>query len=119
MTDDDDEGNDAKYEVMSRLVAYTSSQAHSSVQKAAMLSATRIRLMSVKEEDGFAMHAEALEEQIKQDRNKGLIPLIVVATLGTTNTCAFDDLQTIGRICKILKFNQTKQQKNQCLKVFI
>ncbi|XP_017488202.1 PREDICTED: aromatic-L-amino-acid decarboxylase-like [Rhagoletis zephyria] len=100
VTDADDEGNEAKYEVMSRLVAYTSSQAHSSVQKAAMLSATRIRLLPVDEANGLSLDADVLAKTIEQDRRKGLIPFIVIATLGTTNTCAFDNLQTIGPVCK-------------------
>ncbi len=85
---------------MSRLVAYTSSQAHSSVQKAAMLSATRIRLLPVDEANGLSLDADVLAKTIEQDRRKGLIPFIVIATLGTTNTCAFDNLQTIGPVCK-------------------
>lgn len=90
--------NEAKFGVMSRLVAYTSSQAHSSVEKAAMLSATRIRSLPVL--DDFSMDPEALARQIEKDLDKNLIPFLVIATTGTTNTCAFDDLEAIGRICK-------------------
>lgn len=39
--------------------------------------------------------AEAMAEDIAQ----GLIPCYVVATLGTTGTCAFDCLEELGPIC--------------------
>lgn len=41
-----------------------------------------------------------LEEAIKKDKEKGLIPCYVVANLGTTPTCAFDNLEEFGRICQ-------------------
>ena len=93
----DDQNNEAKYSIMSRMVAYTSSQAHSSVEKAALLSATRIRMIST--DTDLAMNASALRTQIKTDKQNGFIPLIVICTLGTTNTCSFDNLHPIGEIC--------------------
>lgn len=94
MTDDE---ADVKYNLLSRLVAYTSSQSHASVEKAALLSATRVR--PIRTRDDHSMDGEALRAQIEADKQKGLVPSIVIATLGTTNTCAFDDLVEIGRIC--------------------
>lgn len=41
---------------------------------------------------------EKLEEAIKKDLADGLIPFYVVATLGTTNSCAFDRLDEIGPV---------------------
>ncbi|KAJ6223277.1 hypothetical protein RDWZM_001822 [Blomia tropicalis] len=90
--------DEAKYDILSRLVAYTSCQSHSSVEKASLLSATRLRMIASNEQMG--MDVNALRSQILVDRNHGLIPFIVIATLGTTNTCAFDDLQSIGILCK-------------------
>lgn len=108
----DDEQNDAKYSLMSRLVAYTSSQAHSSVEKAALLSATRTRMMPT--DADLAMDGDALQAQIEADKRKGLIPFIVIATLGTTNTCAFDNLRTIGQICThfMLLFGGSRKKAN-------
>lgn len=94
----DDENNDKRYNILSRLVAYASSQSHSSVEKAAMLSATRIRLLPIN--DDFSMNVDSLRYQIKLDRERGLIPSIVIATTGTTTTCAFDNLDQIGIICE-------------------
>ncbi|KPM04791.1 Pyridoxal-dependent decarboxylase-like protein [Sarcoptes scabiei] len=95
---DADDDSNQRHQILSRLVAYTSDQSHSSVEKAAMLSATRIRLMPSSAID-LSLDAEELRKKIVQDRERGLIPLIVIATLGTTNTCAFDDLEKIGTIC--------------------
>lgn len=94
---DDENVNDARYNLMSRLIAYTSSQSHSSVEKAAMLSATRIRALPTNSDLG--LDARALKRQIEADKARNQIPFIVIATLGTTNTCAFDNLEEIGQIC--------------------
>jgi len=88
-----------RYEIMSRMIAYTSNQSHSSVEKAAMLAAIRLRSIPVNPED-LSMNTSELRKAIERDLEKGLLPMIVVATLGTTNTCAFDDLRAIGEICE-------------------
>ncbi|MEV7425291.1 pyridoxal-dependent decarboxylase [Streptomyces sp. NPDC091212] len=46
------------------------------------------------------MDPEALRGRIAADRRDGAVPAIVVATVGTTNTCAVDPLAEIGRICR-------------------
>jgi len=84
-----------------KLVAYTSSQAHSSIEKdvqIAGLGRDNLRLIEVDEK--FAMRPEALARQIVQDRQAGLIPSFVCATIGTTSSNAMDPLQAIGRICR-------------------
>ncbi|OTF78115.1 hypothetical protein BLA29_009077, partial [Euroglyphus maynei] len=99
--DDDDYYSDSdskRYDLLGRMVAYTSNQSHSSVEKAAMLSATRIRLIPVNDSD-LSMNVDILQQRIVADLQRGLIPTIVIATLGTTNTCAFDDLYRIGQLC--------------------
>jgi aromatic-L-amino-acid/L-tryptophan decarboxylase len=87
-----------------RLVAYTSNQAHSSLEKAAMVSGVgtdNLRLITV--DDNFAMRPEVLAKQIEEDRKAGLTPFFVSATLGTTSSNAFDPLPTIGEICRTNK----------------
>src|SRR5450631_206129 len=84
-----------------KLVAYTSSQAHSSIEKAvqiAGLGRNQLRLIEVDEK--FAMRPEALARQIEADRRSGLIPCFVCATVGTTSSNAMDPLEQIGRICR-------------------
>ena len=82
------------------LVAYTSNQAHSSLEKAAMVSGIgtdNLRLVEV--DECFAMRPDALAEQIEQDRKDGRTPFFVSATVGTTSSNALDPLPTIGKIC--------------------
>lgn len=84
-----------------RLVAYASSQAHSSIEKAvkiAGLGRENLRLVAV---DGrFAMLPDKLAQQIEQDRGAGLTPCFVCATVGTTSSNAIDPLSEIGQICR-------------------
>lgn len=84
-----------------KLVAYTSSQAHSSIEKAvriAGIGAQNLHLIEV--DDKFAMRPEKLAQQIRQDREKGLVPCFVTATVGTTSSNAIDSVAEIGRICR-------------------
>lgn len=84
-----------------RLVAYTSTQAHSSVEKAvkiAGLGRQNLRLIEV--DETFAMRPEALARQIEADRRAGLVPCFVCATVGTTSSNAMDPLRAIGEICQ-------------------
>jgi aromatic-L-amino-acid decarboxylase len=82
-------------------VAYTSSQAHSSIEKdvqIAGLGRENLRLIEV--DKNFAMRADALSRQIEHDRRAGLIPCFVCATVGTTSSNAIDPVAEIGRICR-------------------
>lgn len=47
-----------------------------------------------------ALRGESLRKAIEKDVAAGLIPCAVLATLGTTATCAFDNLTEIGPLCK-------------------
>ena len=84
-----------------RLIAYASTQAHSSIEKAvkiAGIGSENLRLIDV--DDTFALSPDALEEQIKKDRQAGFTPFFVCATVGTTSSNAMDPLPEIGRICR-------------------
>ena len=84
-----------------KLVAYTSTQAHSSIEKAVKIAGLGVQNLRLIEVDaGFAMQPEALARQIEKDRRAGLIPCFVSATVGTTSSNALDPLPEIGRICK-------------------
>ena len=87
--------------VRSRLAAYTSTQAHSSVTKAARIAGIgedNLRLIEV--DRNFAMNPAALEKRIKEDRASGLTPAFVCATVGTTSSTAVDPIARIGEICR-------------------
>ncbi|MFZ2488229.1 MAG: aminotransferase class V-fold PLP-dependent enzyme [Anaerolineae bacterium] len=84
-----------------RLIAYTSSQTHSSVEKAvkiAGLGSAQLRLIAV--DDDFAMRPDALAAQIAADRAVGLTPCFVCANVGTTSSNAMDPVRAIGEICR-------------------
>ena len=84
-----------------KLVAYTSSQAHSSLEKGAQIAGIgRDNLRLIEVDENFAMRPEALARQIEQDRTAGLIPFFVCATVGTTSSNAMDPVPEIGRICR-------------------
>jgi aromatic-L-amino-acid decarboxylase len=72
-------------------------QSNSSVEKAGLLGSMPMRLLET-DKDG-RMTGPILAKAIAEDLAKGLIPCYVVATLGTTGTCAFDCLETLGPIC--------------------
>ncbi len=82
-----------------RLVAYCSTQTHSSVEKAmkiAGLGSDNLRQIPV---DGdFAMRPDALERQIAADVKAGLVPCFICATVGTTSSNAIDPVREIARI---------------------
>src|SRR5580704_215804 len=83
------------------LVAYTSTQAHSSIEKDVKIAGIGRRNLRLIDVDArFAMRPELLEKQIEEDKRAGKIPFIVCATTGTTSSLAFDPLEEIGRICK-------------------
>ncbi|XP_072019896.1 aromatic-L-amino-acid decarboxylase-like [Amphiura filiformis] len=84
--------------ICSRLVAYCSDQAHSSVEKNCMIAMMRLRKLP--SDDNLSLRGDTLREAFKQDREKGLIPFYVCVTLGTTGACSFDNLAEIGDVCK-------------------
>src|ERR1700693_5259548 len=74
-----------------RLVAYVSTQTHSSLEKAVMMAGMgtdNLRLIEV--DENFAMRPDALARQIEADRRAGLTPCLVCATVGTTSSNAVD-----------------------------
>jgi len=81
------------------LVVYTSTQAHSSIEKAALLAGfgrEYVRALDVDEE--FRLRVIDLEQAIRRDREAGLRPCAVVATTGTTATTAMDPIEPIAAI---------------------
>ena len=84
----------------SRLRAYTSTQAHSSVAKAAGIAGVgRVNLRAVAVDGDYAMRPDDLRRQIEADRAAGLLPFFVVATIGTTSSTALDPIRAIGEVC--------------------
>ncbi|XP_069814627.1 aromatic-L-amino-acid decarboxylase isoform X3 [Dendropsophus ebraccatus] len=84
-------------EIVSRMVAYSSDQAHSSVERAGLISG--VRMKKIPSDENFVLCGEAVKKALEKDRAEGLIPVFVCATLGTTPSCSFDNLMELGPIC--------------------
>ena len=85
----------------SKLVAYATSQAHSSIEKGLRIAGIGTAQTRIVAHDAeFAMVPESLTEQIAADRAAGLVPFWVCATRGTTSTLAFDPVPAIGSIAR-------------------
>ena len=85
------------------LVAYTSTQAHSSIEKAVRIAGLgRANLRLIEVDESYAMRPQALEAAIQEDREAGRWPCFVSATVGTTSSHAVDPIRAIGEICRQL-----------------
>ena len=84
---------------LGNLVAYVSSQTHSSLEKAikiAGIGKNNLRMIGV--DENLAIRSDLLESAIQADLQVGLIPFFVCATVGSTSTNAMDPLTEIGMI---------------------
>ena len=82
-------------------MVYVSSQAHSSVEKAALLAGFgRENLRVIPVDAQFDMRPDALASAILEDRAAGREPCAIVATCGSTATTAFDPLADIARVAR-------------------
>ena len=84
-------GDDASR--IARLTVYASDQTHSSAIRAAWVAGVprpNVRLLAC--DAAFRLPVDRLADAIARDRAQGLIPLMIVANGGTTNTGAVDPL---------------------------
>jgi len=84
-----------------RLTAYTTSQAHSSVEKGlriAGIGTDRIRIID--HDDHYAMRPEVLAAAIEADVQGGFVPFFVCSTHGTTSSMAFDPTPAVADVCE-------------------
>ena len=85
----------------SRLVAYASAHAHSSIEKGLRIAGIgTAQLRTVDSDAAFAMRPEHLAELVAADQAAGLRPFWVCATRGTTSSLAFDPTAAIGAIAR-------------------
>ena len=87
--------------IQQKLVAYISTQTHSSIEKAAKIcgiGSENLRTIGVDEK--FAMRTDLLKEQIQKDKAVGLTPFFICAALGTTSSNAVDPVREIGEIAR-------------------
>jgi len=82
-------------------VVYVSSEAHHSLDKSAgLLGLGRKAVRRIPVTDRIQIDLEKLERAIRDDISAGALPFCVVATAGTTNSGAIDDLTAIAGICR-------------------
>lgn len=82
-----------------RLTVYTSTQAHSSVDKAAItLGLGHDAVRHVATDDRYALDVAALATAIRADVAEGCRPLAIVATVGTTSTTSVDPVAEIAAL---------------------
>jgi aromatic-L-amino-acid decarboxylase len=93
-----EEKMDAAADLRGKLVAMGSEHAHSSTQKAAIIAGTRFRTVAAPAENNYSVSAASLRTTIEACKAKGLIPFYFTATLGSTSTCAIDDLAGIAAL---------------------
>jgi aromatic-L-amino-acid/L-tryptophan decarboxylase len=84
-----------------RFRIYTSDQAHTSVEKAAIaLGIGEENVRRVPSDNEFRMEISMLREMVARDRQKGFQALAVVATVGTTSSASVDLVPEIAKICR-------------------
>jgi aromatic-L-amino-acid decarboxylase len=80
---------------------YTSDQAHSSIDKAAIaLGIGEQNVRRIASDAEFRMDVAALREAIALDMGAGFKPLAVVATVGTTSTASVDSVRDIAVVSR-------------------
>uniref|UniRef100_A0AAQ5Z408 Aromatic-L-amino-acid decarboxylase n=1 Tax=Amphiprion ocellaris TaxID=80972 RepID=A0AAQ5Z408_AMPOC len=89
--------NYSESDVLGKLVAYTSEQAHSSVERAALIGG--VMMKQVPADNSYAVRVDMLKKMMEEDKAAGLIPFYFCATLGTTPSCAFDRIVELGPLC--------------------
>jgi aromatic-L-amino-acid/L-tryptophan decarboxylase len=82
------------------LTVYASDQAHSSIDKSAIvLGIGQRNVRRIASDTAFRMSVPALAEAIEADRAAGKLPMAVVATVGTTSTTSIDPVPAIADLC--------------------
>ena len=86
--------------MLHRMVAFGSSQTHSSTEKAARVLGLRYMAIPTDIADDFALTGTKLHDALEHCKIEGLEPFFLTSTLGTTNTCAID---RFGEIAQCLR----------------
>jgi glutamate/tyrosine decarboxylase-like PLP-dependent enzyme len=83
------------------LTVYTSEQSHFSIRKAArLIGIDPSRMRVIRTRSDYTMDVDELVRQLELDCANGFRPACVVATAGTTNTGAIDDLPALVAVCR-------------------
>lgn len=81
------------------LIVYASDQAHSSIEKAALLAGFgKAHLRLIETDDDHSLRVDLLEAAIEEDLAAGRRPCAIVAACGTTATTALDPVNAIAEL---------------------
>jgi glutamate/tyrosine decarboxylase-like PLP-dependent enzyme len=82
-------------------VAYLSDQTHASIRRAlGTLGFPPDEVRVLAGDERLRLDAEAVRAAIAADRRRGARPALIIATAGTTNTGAVDDLEGLARLAR-------------------
>ncbi|MBI3402306.1 MAG: aminotransferase class V-fold PLP-dependent enzyme [Acidobacteria bacterium] len=80
---------------------YMTTEGHTCARKAIeLLGFGSESIRTIPTDDDYRMRVDALAAAIADDRARGVTPIAVVATAGTTNTGAIDDVEAIALVCR-------------------
>jgi aromatic-L-amino-acid decarboxylase len=84
-----------------KLRVYTSEEAHSSIEKAAIvLGIGQEGLRKIPTDDAFQMESRVLEKAVREDVDAGVKPICIIPTIGTTSTTSIDPVREISQISR-------------------
>jgi len=84
-----------------KLTVYGTWQTHHCIDKAMKIAGlTDAKLRRVPMDDEYRMDAEKLESMITKDKKNGLLPLMVIATAGTTDMGVMDPLNDVAEVAR-------------------
>jgi aromatic-L-amino-acid decarboxylase len=87
--------------VVRRVALYASSEAHHTIQRAAgVLGVGRRAVRSIACDARGRMRVDELERALKEDARAGILPLCIVANVGTTNRGEIDPLDAIAEVAE-------------------
>ncbi|PKQ69306.1 pyridoxal phosphate-dependent decarboxylase family protein [Raineya orbicola] len=93
--------NEKGFESFTNFRVYASVQTHSSIEKAVKIAGIgKENFVQVPCDEHFAIRTDLLEKLIEADWQDDKKPLCIVATLGTTSSTAFDDLEKLSEIAQ-------------------
>ncbi|KAF1967905.1 dopa decarboxylase-like protein [Bimuria novae-zelandiae CBS 107.79] len=95
-----EERMDRAADLRGKMVALGSEHAHSSTQKAAVIAGTRFRTVPAPRSTNLSVTGKELRKTIEELKERGLEPFYFTATIGSTGTCAIDDLEGIVEVAK-------------------
>src|SRR5206468_10928357 len=84
-----------------RLRVYASQQSHFSIGRSLdLVGLGEAALVRIEVDYAMKMRVDRLEETLRRDRRRGLVPMAVVATAGTTNTGNIDPLRDLALVSR-------------------